>query len=93
MYQHVKQTYGSNITLSGHSLGGGLASVMATWFNRPAVVFDEAPFQLTAADPILLALVRAQMFLGGYADSALDNAINDFSTREASASRAVCRSR
>ncbi|WP_096696135.1 VCBS domain-containing protein [Polaromonas sp. AER18D-145] len=83
VYQQVKQTYGGNITLSGHSLGGGLASVMATWFNRPAVVFDEAPFQLTAANPVMLALVRAQLFLAGYSDAAMDKAISDFSSREA----------
>ncbi|MDO9234413.1 MAG: DUF2974 domain-containing protein [Aquabacterium sp.] len=28
VYCQVKEEYGSNITLSGHSLGGGLASVM-----------------------------------------------------------------
>ena len=66
-YQQVLDKYGvddagSNITFSGHSLGGGLASVMATWFNRPAVVFDEAPFQLSAANPVLLAATRAFLF-------------------------------
>ena len=35
-YLQAKQQYGSNITLTGHSLGGGLASVMAVWFDRPA---------------------------------------------------------
>jgi Lipase (class 3) len=48
--QQVKAKYGSNITLSGHSLGGGLASIMSTWFNRPSVVFDKVPFLLTAAN-------------------------------------------
>jgi Ca2+-binding RTX toxin-like protein len=86
-YQQVLQNYGvdsagSNITLSGHSLGGGLASVMATWFNRPAVVFDEAPFQLTAANPVLLAATRAFLFLHGYTNAAMDNAVSDFAIRE-----------
>lgn len=81
-YQQTKEKYGSNITLSGHSLGGGLASVMATWFNRPAVVFDQAPFQLTAANPVMLAFVRAQLLLLGYNDAAMDSAISDFAARE-----------
>jgi RTX calcium-binding nonapeptide repeat (4 copies)/Lipase (class 3) len=42
---------GSNISFTGHSLGGGLAGVMAVWFDRPAIVFDPAPFQLTALLP------------------------------------------
>lgn len=50
-YLDAKATYGSNITLTGHSLGGGLTSVVATWFDRPAVIFDAAPFQLSALSP------------------------------------------
>ncbi|TAN48523.1 MAG: hypothetical protein EPN21_14680, partial [Methylococcaceae bacterium] len=38
----------ADISFTGHSLGGGLASIMAVWFDRPATVFDEAPFQLGA---------------------------------------------
>ena len=37
------------ITLTGHSLGGGLASLLATYFDLPAVVFDPAPFGAAAA--------------------------------------------
>ena len=40
---------GVQISFTGHSLGGGLASLMAVYFNHPAVVFDEAPF-LKSAD-------------------------------------------
>ena len=82
VYQQTKEKYGPNITLSGHSLGGGLASVMATWFDRPAVVFDQAPFQLTAANVVMLGLVRTQLGLLGYSDPAMDNAISDFTARE-----------
>lgn len=82
VYQQVKEKYGGNITLSGHSLGGGIASVLAVWFNRPAVVFDEAPFQLSAANPVIYALVKAQLALAGYSDPAMDRAIAEFTTRE-----------
>ena len=86
-YERALQIYGtdiagSNITFSGHSLGGGLASVIATWFNRPAVVFDEAPFQLTAANPVLLAATRVFLLSKGYTNTAMDNAISDFTLRE-----------
>jgi Ca2+-binding RTX toxin-like protein len=39
----------ASITLTGHSLGGGLASLLATYFDLPAVVFDPAPFGAAAA--------------------------------------------
>ena len=39
---------GASISFTGHSLGGGLASLMAVFFDRPATVFDEAPFEKTA---------------------------------------------
>lgn len=50
VYAKVLELYGSdasgsNISFTGHSLGGGLAGVMAVWFARPAFVFDPAPFQ------------------------------------------------
>ena len=73
---------GSNITFTGHSLGGGLASVMAVWYNRPAVVFDEAPFELTAISPVQLGLVRAFLLAKGYFNNAMDNAISDFPSRQ-----------
>ena len=47
-YLDIKAQYGDNIVFTGHSLGGGLASLMAVFFNRPAATFDEAPFRLAA---------------------------------------------
>ena len=38
----------ASITLTGHSLGGGLASLVGVFFGVPATVFDEAPFAQTA---------------------------------------------
>lgn len=58
-YLDIKATYGasggSNISFTGHSLGGGIASLMAVFFDKPATVFDEAPFQPTAINPITVA--------------------------------------
>lgn len=39
----------ARITLTGHSLGGGLASLIAVFFNETAVTFDQAPFRNTAS--------------------------------------------
>ena len=49
LYQEVKAAgLTSNIAFTGPSLGGGLASIMAVWFNRPAYVYAPAPFQRSA---------------------------------------------
>lgn len=37
-----------NISFTGHSLGGGLASLMAIYFDKRATIFAPAPFQLSA---------------------------------------------
>ncbi|MEJ0038724.1 MAG: calcium-binding protein [Gammaproteobacteria bacterium] len=39
----------ADITFTGHSLGGGLASLMATYFDLPATIFDPAPFKNSAS--------------------------------------------
>lgn len=59
---------GATITLTGHSLGGGLASLMSVFFDKQAVVFDEAPFQYSAINPLLLTSLEASLLLTGYTD-------------------------
>ncbi|MDR1661438.1 MAG: DUF2974 domain-containing protein, partial [Azoarcus sp.] len=39
---------GAAVTLTGHSLGGGLASLIAVMFDEAAVTFDQAPFRMSA---------------------------------------------
>jgi hypothetical protein len=41
---------GKTITLSGHSLGGGLAALVAVFFDVPARTFDQAPFAASAGN-------------------------------------------
>lgn len=43
-----KLFFGKNVSFTGHSLGGGLASLMAVWFGREAKVFENAPFEKSA---------------------------------------------
>jgi Ca2+-binding RTX toxin-like protein len=38
----------AHITLTGHSLGGGLAALIGVFFGETAVTFDQAPFAQTA---------------------------------------------
>jgi Ca2+-binding RTX toxin-like protein len=58
----------TSFTFTGHSLGGGLASLMAVFFDKQATVFDEAPFQLSAINPVLLSSLEASLLLNGYTD-------------------------
>lgn len=70
-YFNVKAAHpDANITFTGHSLGGGLASMMSVFFDKQATVFDEAPFQLAAMSPFVLPFVGAEMLLAGYQDAA-----------------------
>jgi pimeloyl-ACP methyl ester carboxylesterase len=39
----------ANITFTGHSLGGGLASLLAAYPDRKAEVFDMAPLELSVS--------------------------------------------
>jgi len=63
----------TSITFAGHSLGGGLASLMAVYFNKAATVFDEAPFQVAALNPFVTDTVALYMIAKGYSDSAFTN--------------------
>ncbi len=50
-YLQVKKAspLGTTISFTGHSLGGGLASLMAVFFGESAVTFDQAPFRNSAS--------------------------------------------
>ena len=60
----------ANITFTGHSLGGGLASMMAVFFDKPATVFDHAPFELGARNLVTLGIYQAALTAAGFSDPA-----------------------
>ncbi|SHN29960.1 Ca2+-binding protein, RTX toxin-related [Rhizobacter sp. OV335] len=93
LYQKVQAKYGAgaDVSFTGHSLGGGLAGLMAAWFDRPAVVFDPAPFELSAREigpPLVMTpaylVVQAALAVQGYHDPKFDNyhPLIDYAGRE-----------
>ena len=72
LYMRTKATYGSNISFTGHSLGGGLASLMAIYFDRPATVFAPAPFKNSARRMDTINRYRGTLRFEGLTDVALD---------------------
>lgn len=42
----------ATISFTGHSLGGGLASLMGVFFDEKAVTFDQAPFASSAGSAV-----------------------------------------
>ncbi len=77
---------GAAISFTGHSLGGGLASVMAILFNKDAKVFDAAPFEPSVRNPVVLGYLHAYLTLNGYNNSDLNDYVGSlgaqFSQRE-----------
>ena len=59
LYQQVKlDRPNANISFTGHSLGGGIAADLAVLFDKSAVVFDSAPFLLSAISPDVVSSLR-----------------------------------
>ncbi|MBE0547701.1 MAG: hypothetical protein IH627_08610, partial [Rubrivivax sp.] len=61
-----------NFIFTGHSLGGGLASVMSVLFDKPAMVFDSAPFLAHVGINASVQSVHNAFVVAGYQDAALD---------------------
>ena len=67
-YLDIKRQYpDATISFTGHSLGGGLASLMGVFFNRTAVAFDPAPFR-SAANVLNRALLLNVLHDIGYGE-------------------------
>ena len=66
----------AQISFTGHSLGGGLASLLGVFFNERAVTFDQAPFRLSATTGMRDDLLA---YLGSNGIAAADlQALSDF---------------
>ncbi|HLA34778.1 MAG TPA: hypothetical protein VJ001_07920, partial [Rhodocyclaceae bacterium] len=70
---------GATISFTGHSLGGGLASLMGVLFNEKAETFDAAPFAASASSSIQADL-RSYLASHGFATGAAVNNLNGFTT-------------
>ena len=89
LYERVQRQFGASadITFTGHSLGGGLASLLAVWFNRKAIVFDPAPFKTSAIDrgmTSVMSSVRSDLSGYGFIDDQLNQYLlsPDFAKRQ-----------
>lgn len=72
-YVRVRQQYpNAAISLTGHSLGAGLASLMAVYFDVEARVFDNAPFAVSAQDGLLLQHYQHYLEQLGFANAQFD---------------------
>lgn len=65
-YLQVKASTGATISFTGHSLGGGLASLMAVFFGQTATTFDQAPFRNSASVAVATTLKDYLLNQRGY---------------------------
>ena len=59
----------AEISFTGHSLGGGLTSIMAILFDKKAVVFDPAPFKAAVLNPFRLRRLNGLLIKNGWKNS------------------------
>ncbi len=64
------------ISFTGHSLGGGLASLMAVFFGETATTFDQAPFRNSASFQVATELKDYLLNQKGYSALALQSLTN-----------------
>lgn len=84
---------GTTITLTGHSLGGGLAALVSVFFGVSATTFDQAPFANSAQahsifNPLditsdVAVVLKTSLHAAGYTDAELAPLTNFLSVRDA----------
>ena len=75
-YETIKSDHpGVKISFTGHSLGGGLASLLAIIFDVKGVTFDQAPFGLTAMNHATYIGMALYLAAHGIVDGALAPAL------------------
>jgi Lipase (class 3) len=67
---------GTIISFTGHSLGGGLASLMAVFFGETATTFDQAPFRSSASVAVATTLKDYLLNQQGYSEATLQGLTN-----------------
>lgn len=76
-YLQVKAAnQGAAISFTGHSLGGGLGSLMAVFFGESAVTFDQAPFRNSASVSVATTLKEYLLNARGYSETDLQELTN-----------------
>ena len=65
-FQVMEKYPNAKIEFTGHSLGGGLASMMAILFNKKAYVFDPAPFKSTIMSYKEIFQLFTALYASGY---------------------------
>lgn len=71
---------GASISFTGHSLGGGLAALMAVYFDKEAVTFAPAPFKASTGNLVTMGLYLAAMAAQGKSDSDFNDYVANIST-------------
>ncbi|MFZ4802591.1 MAG: DUF7619 domain-containing protein, partial [Chlorobium sp.] len=66
----------ADITLTGHSLGGGLASLVGVFFDQITITFDQAPFRNAANEWNAIALKG--LLMSEFSDTGLLDPLNEF---------------
>lgn len=72
----IKKYPNAKLSFTGHSLGGGLASLMAVFFDKPAYTFDMAPFKNSARNINIIMVLYKYMRDNDITNQDFENYVN-----------------